>query len=163
MTIEPTAIIPPGGSSGGRNFYNTYNTRYIRNPPPYTPQGPDYSNSRIYNLMNRAPNGSGSSVTVPSGVPRFLGARPILMFSWIAAMAMVCLDEWHTYHILPRPARLWDTTATFLLLGVASTFDVLVPIINIFAIGLVIQLGYQYYTGTGQFGSYGAQEANANV
>jgi hypothetical protein len=83
----------------------------------------------------------------------------MIMLAWAAAMIMVSLDEWHTYHILPRPARLWDTSLTFLLIAGVSTFDPLVPICSIFAIGLVIMLGYQYYQGTGQFGSFGASES----
>jgi len=85
----------------------------------------------------------------------------MLLFTWAIAMVLVSLDEWHTYHILPRPARLWYTSLTFLLLAAASTIDAFVPITTLFAFGLIIVLGYQYYQGEGQFGQFGSTEATA--
>lgn len=66
-------------------------------------------------------------------------------------MAMVSWDEWDKYHILPRPARLWDTTKVYGILAVASIADSMVPLANAIAIGFVVVLGYQYYNKSGQF------------
>jgi hypothetical protein len=91
------------------------------------------------------------NVPVPPGVPRFLGNRQIILVAWLGAMAMVSWDEWNTYHILPRPARLWYTSLTYFLLAIIATFDVFVPIANGLAIGFAIAVAYQYFTNTGQF------------
>jgi hypothetical protein len=157
--IEPSAVINPSGqvSTGRQRFYETYNTRDV-------PIGGDESlpkpGSRTVNLFLRMPGGSGQAQT-PEFLPKFLGSRSIIMFGWAAAMAMVSLDEWHTYHILPRPARLWDTSLTFFLIAAVSTFDPLVPICTILTIGLVIAVAYNYYTGNGGFGGFGAKEGNS--
>lgn len=166
MTIQPTAVYPPGqspASAGGQQrFYQTYNTRNLGHPIPQYSQyrgGFSYSNSRIYRAMQNAPQGAMQvKVPGPKGMQIF-GARPILFFAWIAAMMMVSLDEWHTYHILPRPARLWYTSLAFVMMALLSVADAFVPLVNLFAIGMVIVLGYQYYTGRGQFGQAGAKEA----
>lgn len=174
MTIQPTAVYPPGqspassgSSGGGGNFYNTYNTRYVGGssggggytPPPSGGGGGfNYGGGFLYRQFQRVPGG-GTRVSVPSGVPSFLGARSIILFSWIAAMAMVSLDEWHTHGVLPRPARLWYTSITYGLLAIAATVDAAVPLVNLLAIGLTIAVAYNYYTGSGGFGSTGATEA----
>lgn len=66
-------------------------------------------------------------------------------------MIVVGFDDWHNYHILPRPARLWYTSLTYGLLILASMADALVPLANALAIGYAIMLIWQYYNGTGQF------------
>lgn len=154
--IEPTAVYPPPGA--GRRFYQTYNTRYVSSPSP-APSGQNfnYSNSRIFNLIQRAPGGS-EPVTTNKPFPKFLGQRSLILFAWAIAMVMVSLDEWHTHHILPRPARLWYTTITYILIAAVSTIEVMVPIATLMAFGLTIAVAYQYYTGTGSFGNYGAKE-----
>ncbi|HEV2353206.1 MAG TPA: hypothetical protein VGR89_03100 [Puia sp.] len=141
-----------------------YPLRLKATPPvnAYTPQtGFNYSNSRLHGLFQRAPQGS-MQVNVPKGVPSFLGARPILFFGWMVAMIMVSLDEWHTYHILPRPARLWYTSLTFFILTGVSVVDSLVPIVNMFAIGMIIVLGMQYYNSPGKFETPQATEGPTN-
>lgn len=172
--IEPSAVYSPGAPirTGRQKFYDTYNTRYIPDPvggdPAITSGGGgggggiptpgfDYSGGFLHRTMQNLPNGSGPVVTVPHGIPRFLGARPMLFFAWGVAMIMVSLDEWHTHHILPRPARLWYTSLLFFLLAMVSIIDVAVPIVNLFALGMVITLGYQYYSGSGQFGAAAKQ------
>ena len=170
MTIQPTAVYKPGtspASSGQQRFYQTYNTRYANaptGPPPNPPGGggstPAPKPNRLTGyLWNRIPSAV-QRVNVPNGVPRFLGARPLIFWSWGLAILMVSFDEWHTYGILPRPARLWYTSLLFLLLAIVSQFDAMVPITNAFAIGMIMVLAYQYYTGEGQFGPRGAQEAS---
>lgn len=157
--IEPTAVYPP--STGSGRFYQTYNTRVIPNvPPPTTAPGFNYSGSRIYGAMQRAPGGA-IRVNVPTGVPSFLGTRTIILMAWAMSMAMVSLDEWHTYHILPRPARLWYTSLTYFLLAIVATFDVAVPMVNLFAIGYTIAVAYNYYQGNGGFGGFGKNEGKA--
>lgn len=172
MTIQPTAVYSPGTSPAAQqNFYQTYNTRTIGGtggggggytPPPSGGGGGgfNYGGSYLYNQFQRMPGG-GQRVTVPSGVPKFLGGRQIILFTWIACMMMVSLDEWHTHHVLPRPARLWYTSLTYGLLALLSLFDSAVPLVNLFAIGFTISVAYDYYNGTGQFGSFGASESKA--
>lgn len=170
---EPTLegqIVPrdrsPAIPTGRQRFYETYNTKSLGDEPIGGDSGgPKVGGSALRNGMSKLPNGSGANVAVklPFGVPRFLGARSVLLFAWMAAMAMVSLDEWHTNHILPRPARLWYTSLLFLLLAMVSTIDILVPVANLFALGMIIVLGMQYYSGTGQFGVSGAAEAAAGA
>ena len=172
MTIQPTAVYKPGTSPAAQNqqrFYQTYNTRYANAPtgaPPNPPGGDGTPNQPQPNrftgyLWNRIPNAV-QRVSVPNGVPRFLGARPLILWAWGLAILMVSFDEWHTYGILPRPARLWYTSLLFLLLAIVSQFDALVPIANAFAVGMIMVLGYQYYNKTGQFGTPTATEGPAN-
>lgn len=169
---EPTlegVIVPKGQSpaipTGRQKFYETYNTRSLGNEPIGGDSGGGGGGgSKTSNFMSKIPGKSGNvAVRVPFGAPKFLGARSVLLFAWMAAMAMVSLDEWHTNHVLPRPARLWYTSLTFFLLAAVSTIDVLVPLTNLFALGLIIVLAMQYYTGTGQFGVSGVAEAAAGA
>lgn len=156
--IQPTAVYPP---VSGSRYYQGYNTRVIPNvPPPQAASGFNYSNSRIYRAMQTAPGGA-IRVNVPNGTPRFLGSRTIILLAWAMSMTMVSLDEWHTYHILPRPARLWYTSLTYFLLALVATIDVAVPIVNLFAIGFTLAVALNYYQGTGGFGGFGSKEANA--
>lgn len=164
--LEPSAVISPSGqvSTGRERIYDTYNTRDVPIGGGGGPPRFNYANGRVYNAFNRLPGGNGP-VTVPKGVPRFLGSRSLILFSWAIAMALVSVDEWQTHHVLPRPARLWYTTLTYFLLAIASTVDVLVPIINLIALGLTIAVAYQFYTGAGaSFGStptFNAAQAGA--
>lgn len=155
--IEPSAVHPPI-ATGRQRIYDTYNTQDVPIGGGGAPVPGERATQGVQNIFVRLPGGS-QPAQVPNFLPKFLGSRSMIMLAWAAAMIMVSLDEWHTYHILPRPARLWDTSLTFLLIAGVSTFDPLVPICSIFAIGLVIMLGYQYYQGTGQFGSFGASES----
>lgn len=163
MTIQPTAVYAPGQSPASQNFYQTYNTRTLGGggggytPPPPSGGGFNYGGSYLYRQFQRVPGG-GAPVPVPNGVPKFLGGRGLLLFSWVAAMMMVSLDEWHTHHVLPRPARLWYTSLTYFLLAILSTFDMAVPLANLLAIGLTVSVAYEYYNGSGDFGNFGAQE-----
>lgn len=87
----------------------------------------------------------------PGMVPTFLGNREIITYAWIISMILVGFDEWHNNNILPRPARLWDTSIVYGLLAIVSVSDALVPLCNALAIGYTIMLLWQYYNGGGQF------------
>jgi hypothetical protein len=66
---------------------------------------------------------------------------------WIIAMFIVGFDEWHNLGILPRPARLWDTSLFYGLLTIAGFVDLMVPLVNALAIGYTVVLLMQYYQG----------------
>lgn len=161
--IEPTRVYQPGEPirTGRQRIYDTYNTRdvpiggdpAVTNPPPPSGAGGGGGTrtQRIYVRFSGLPGGGGR-VATPQGVPKFLGNRSVILLSWVAAMFMVSFDEWHTYHILPRPARLWFTSLTYILLALASTVDDLVPLTTALAIGFTIAVAYNYYQNTGQFG-----------
>lgn len=88
---------------------------------------------------------------LPKGIPKWLANERVILYAWFIAMVIVGFDEWHNYHLLPRPARLWYTSLTFgllLLLGIVPQLRVLA---NALAIGYVITLLWQYYNGQGQF------------
>jgi hypothetical protein len=65
------------------------------------------------------------------------------------SMCIVGYDEWTTYGLLPRPARLWDTTKVFGMLAILSIVDSAVPLVNALAIGYTVMLGYNYYSSKG--------------
>jgi len=88
----------------------------------------------------------------PRGVPVFLGNQKLIVYAWLAAMVTVGFDEWHNNGILPRPARLWDTSIVFGLLALMGFIEPMTPLMNALAIGYVIVLVYQYFNRGGQFG-----------
>lgn len=90
-------------------------------------------------------------VKIPAGLPPILGNRQIVFYAWIGAMILVGFDEWHNYRLLPRPSRFWYTSLFYGLLTLGSIVDVMVPLVNAFAIGYTIMLLWQYYNGSGQF------------
>lgn len=97
---------------------------------------------------------------VPKPMPQWLGNARIIGYSWVAAMILIGFDEWKNNGILPRPARLWDTSIVYGLLAIASVVDVLVPLLNALAIGYTIMLLWQFYNGQGQFSSSGTKPAH---
>lgn len=157
-----TVAIPEKPPQRGPRFYDTYNTSYINPPPPpdggsdsgdmYTPRnlrgpaGPQWVN-RLWNNVPAQPN----RVSLPKQVPGWLGDRRLLVNAWLGAMAIVIVDEWWGYGVMPRPKRLWYTTMTYFILMFGSIADPLVPFVNIYALGLLVVLAYQYFNGTGQF------------
>jgi hypothetical protein len=104
-----------------------------------------------------------NQANVPSGMPRFLGNRQVLVGSWFVAIGLVSWDEWHNNGILPRPLRLWDVTLVYAGLALVSVIDPLVPLANALAIGYTIVLLYQFFQGTGQFAGTGGGEAELNA
>jgi len=109
--------------------------------------------------VNAVPYGA-RSVDIPRGMPRFLGERPVLMGSWVIAMAVISYDEWKNYSRLPIPARLWETSLVYGLLAIFSMADFLVPLANAFGLGYAIMLLYQYYNSEGQFTGSGSKGAS---
>lgn len=102
------------------------------------------------NWYQRAVNSVPSSarqVNVPGGLPTFLGNRTVIFAAWGVSMIIIGFDEWHTYHILPRPQRLWLATLLYGLLAVVSQADAVVPVANAFAIGFTFVLLYQLMGG----------------
>jgi|SRR5215469_638455 len=89
----------------------------------------------------------------PSPLPRWLGSERIIFYSWVVGMIIVGFDEWHNLGILPRPARLWDTSIVYGLLAITGLVPVLLPLANAFALGYTFMLLWQYYNGSGQFSS----------
>lgn len=92
--------------------------------------------------------GKGSGVQWGRAFLSSSGAIPVM---WGISMAVIFVDEWHNYHILARPARLWWTSIAFFILAILAHFDKLAVIANLLAIGFTLQLVYQFYAKTGQF------------
>lgn len=76
------------------------------------------------------------------------GAIPVM---WGVAMGLVFVDEWREHRILARPARLWWSSIAYFILAVVAHFGPLMPIAVLIAVGLTIQLAYQYFNREGQF------------
>lgn len=87
----------------------------------------------------------------PRPVPQWLGNARIIGYAWVASMVIVGFDEWKNHGILPRPARLWDTSIVYGLLALASVVDPLIPLLNALAVGYTFMLLWQFYNGEGQF------------
>jgi hypothetical protein len=141
--INPTAVYPPG-------YYPPPGP-----PPPNTP-GPAAPYSVVQpNFVNRAWNRipqQNPTANIPRGMPQFLRSGPInnrsvVFNAWMIAMIVVGFDEWHNLGILPRPARLWDTSLVYGLLVMLGFVDAMVPIANALAIGYTFQLIWQYFQG----------------
>lgn len=152
MTIQPTAVYPPGSET----------ERYI--PPPYRRgpypyEGPDetYVNRGpgFFQKMLGAVPQTNMQVQVPRAVPNWMGNKKIIVAMWVIAIAFISYDEWHNFNILPRPQRLWDASLVYGLLAILSSVDPVAPIANMLAIGFTISLAYQYYDGSGKFGGSG--------
>lgn len=85
--------------------------------------------------------------SVPSGVPRFLGSRPLLLVSWFTCMILIGSNEWNLGFHFPRPARLWYASLVFFGLFLVSQIDAMVPICNALGIGFAVELGYENVSG----------------
>lgn len=148
MTIQPTAVYPPGvpppSSGGGGQQGRTY---VIYDQPPTEGRftgGAKRMWDRIPDQPRRA--------QLPQQLPGFLkgGAlnnRSVVFNAWIVAMVVIGFDEWHNLGILPRPARLWDASLVYGVLVLLGFADIMVPIANALAIGYTIMLIWQYYNG----------------
>lgn len=94
---------------------------------------------------------SAQTVSVPKGIPQFMGHASTMIMAWAVAMAIITVDEWHVNKILPRPSRLWWTTLVYGILAVVGMSSALLPLANALAIGYTIVLLYQYFNKSGQF------------
>jgi hypothetical protein len=167
MTVQPANVYPP--PQGRPNTYNTYNTNYVNTgaPPGPGPGGPGPGGSawaRARGVYNRVPAmpGRAANPSVPRGLG-FLNQRPVVFSMWMIAMITVGFDEWHNNNILPRPARLWDTSLLYGMLVLFGFVDPLVPLANAFAIGYTLVLLYQYYNGGLSGGSSGNDTQQATT
>jgi hypothetical protein len=114
------------------------------------PKGP----GRIRSAWNSSLMSVGSSsqpVNLPKPLPKMLGQRPIIFYSWMVAIILVGYDEWHTLGIIPRPSRFWETSLLYALLIMLSIPDAMVPLANALALGYTLYLVWQYFGGSGQF------------
>jgi hypothetical protein len=144
MTIEPTAVYPPPrytppGYQGGR-YYINYSVPPARQPVNFP--------RRVWNSVPQ----QDPVARIPHRLPEFLRSGPLnnraVVFNmWIIAMITISFDEWHNLGILPRPARLWDSTLVYGVLVMLGFVDAMVPIANALAIGFTIQLIWQYFQG----------------
>jgi hypothetical protein len=118
-------------------------------PPPPRSHSDDGGGRPIINrtYINVPPN------KTTSAKPAFLGSQRTILFAWAIAIAFVCADEWKTYHVLPRPSRLWWTTLVYGILAIMSQVETLIPLVNALALGYSIVLVWQYFNKQGQFAS----------
>lgn len=140
--VEGRVVTSParqGGGSGPRTEYV-----YVQGAGSQEP-------ARSQRRLSWTPGPAGRA-QVPRGVPGFMGNRGVIFGTWAVAMAVVTWDEWSVNNILPRPARLWDTTWVYAGLALLSVFDMLVPIANALALGYTLVLLYQFFSKKGQFG-----------
>lgn len=75
----------------------------------------------------------------------------VIVAAWIGALAVITVDEWYSYGILPRPSRLWWATLVYGSLAVIGISDTLLPFVNVLAVGYTIVLAWQYFNKQGQF------------
>lgn len=145
MTIQPTAVYPPARDNAPVIRTGRQRATYDANIPPVG--GDSGRGGWAYNVWYQIPNGNGNANNAPSGVPQMLGNRSVLMVLWFMTMLMVAMDEHFTYKlVLPRPSRLWSTSFFYLILAVIGTADALVPLVNLFAIGITLALAYKMFT-----------------
>lgn len=85
-------------------------------------------------------------------LPAWLADRRLVIASWAVAMVLVTLDEHRSGYLLPRPARLWSATLLYGLLAAAGSVELIIPIVNMLAIGYTVAVGMQYFEHTGMFG-----------
>lgn len=134
-------------------------TEYIRldrvnysstDAPPPRPSGGGRWQGRVAGTSRVLGSGA-TRAQVPQGVPAFLGNQRTVVYTWLAAMATITVDEWHRHGMLPRPSRLWWTSLFYGLLAIMGMAEGLIPLVNAFAIGYLIRLLWQYYNAEGQF------------
>jgi hypothetical protein len=144
--IEPTNVYRPGQSPAVQEqvYGSGQQGRTYIIYDDFGQGGGQQQGGRATRAWNRIPQ---QNFQANVGGPRFLANRSIVFNMWIVAMLIVGFDEWHNLGILPRPARLWDTSLFYGLLTIAGFVDPMVPLVNAFAIGYTIVLLMQYYQG----------------
>jgi hypothetical protein len=147
MTIQPTQVYPPGPYPGGPQQQSGQQGRiYVVQQPPGPQQGVfSRTQSRIPQQQQVVNNPL--SNRLPGFLRGSLNNRAIVFNMWLIAMIFIGYDEWHNLGILPRPARLWDTSLLYGLLVIAGFVDVAVPIANLLAIGFTIALAWKFFQG----------------
>jgi hypothetical protein len=145
MSIEPTAVYPPGPYPGNPQQSGQQGRIWVVQQPEPKPSLLNRVNNRIPNQQQTVP--SGLSNGLPYWLKGSVSNRAIVFNMWMIAMIIIGFDEWHNLGILPRPARLWDTSLLYGLLAIAGFVDVAVPIANILAIGFTIALAVKYFQG----------------
>lgn len=158
--IEPTKVYKPAPATSQpptevitRSNRNTYDLKVNGGGSSDTGSQESGFGSRTKERINRMPPHQSQASTngYTEGMPQFFMSRGLVFWSWAITMGVVSWDEWHNNGILPRPKRLWYTSAVFLILAGLTTFDTLTPLVNALAIGFTISVLYNYYNGTGQF------------
>lgn len=157
MTIQPTAVYPPASSSASPpHFYPNPNSSGAQQGRTYVIYQPGQQQTqqpgRVNRINNRIPTqqqtvNSSLSNSLPYWLKGSVNNRAIVFNMWLIAMIIIGFDEWHNLNVLPRPARLWDTSLLYGLLIIAGFVDAAVPIANLLAIGFTISLLIKYFQG----------------
>jgi len=150
MTLQPTQVYPPGSYPGPQSSGPQQGRTYVIYQPGQQQQ--TQQPGRMSRVQNRIPPqnqtvDSSLSNSLPSWLKGSVNNRAIVFNMWIIAMIIVGFDEWHNLNVLPRPARLWDTSLLYGLLIIAGFVDAAVPIANLLAIGFTISLLIKYFQG----------------
>jgi len=97
-------------------------------------------------------------VTSPfgNGLPRAFSNRQFITAAWAISMIIVSYDEIKTYHVAPRPKRLFDTSMVYLGLMLVSVAGALVPIANLLAAGFTLAVAWDLFNASGQFARDGS-------
>lgn len=149
MSLQPTAVYPPGpypaGSGSGFRSGQQGRIYVVQQPTPMDPPRRVPLSQRIPAQQQVVP--SGLSDSLPYWLRGSLNNRAIVFNMWLVAMIIIGFDEWHNLGILPRPARMWDTSLLYGLLIIGGFVDLAVPIMNMLAIGFTIALAVKYFQG----------------
>lgn len=130
---------PPPNVVQGQVISSTYA------PPDPPPRRFNYSGSWVNSQFQRLP-GERRQVQVPERLPGWLGDKKIILWTWAIGMIIVIADEHYTYGMtLPRPARLWYTSLFYFLCALLSGIDMIMPLVNIFAVGITLTLAIDFY------------------
>jgi hypothetical protein len=140
----------PRTSGGPKTVYlNRTDYSSTTEPPRY-----GGGSGRLSNALSRAGNALGTGATkvqVQKPAPQFLGNQQVVVYAWMASLAVIAVDEWHSHHILPRPSRLWWASLFYGMLALGGMGTMLIPLMNALAIGYLFFLIWQFYNGEGQF------------
>jgi hypothetical protein len=90
-------------------------------------------------------------VSVPNGLPRFLGNRSIVVWAWVGSMVVIGVNDWKNHSYLPNPSKFWYSSLLYGLLLMASLIEPLVPLVNALAIGYFLYTLWAFFNKTGQF------------
>lgn len=134
-------VIPPGSKPETEYVYLRNKSRNGNQGGGQVPEEGGSSNRPVRISAGRARPASGGALGNTNGIG----------YAWLASMIVIGFDEWKHNGILPRPARLWDTSLVFGLLALGSAIDLFAPLASALAWGYFFILLYQFYNKTGQF------------